>query len=158
MKTCVTCLEIKEDECFHKRKPTLLRASCKVCISKKNKLNYRETAAKALSQKKEYYANNRETIRKKQAKYYLENKVLFLVNNTKRKKNVKIAMPSWANQFYIKEIYSLARHRSEVLGYEWHVDHIIPLKGKTVCGLHVETNLQVIPAIDNMRKHNKYDD
>ena len=59
------------------------------------------------------------------------------------------ATPAWANLIRIYEIY-------ENCPRGWHVDHIIPLRGTDVCGLHVETNLQYLPAIENMRKRNKH--
>lgn len=59
-------------------------------------------------------------------------------------------IPSWANVDRIMEIYE---NRPE--GH--HVDHIIPLRGKYVSGLHVENNLQYLPAKENMRKHNTYE-
>jgi hypothetical protein len=66
------------------------------------------------------------------------------------------ATPKWANKFFIDEIYHLAKLRTKMLGSEWHVDHIVPLKSKRVCGLHVENNLRVIPATQNLEKHNSH--
>lgn len=69
------------------------------------------------------------------------------------------AAPTWANQFFIQEAYALARLRTEQKtgGHDkWHVDHIVPLRSKIVSGLHVESNLQVIPAVHNQSKGNRY--
>lgn len=65
------------------------------------------------------------------------------------------ATPKWACLWAMGEIYDLARLRTKMTGFLWHVDHIVPLKGDIVCGFHVENNLQVIPAIANMKKSNK---
>lgn len=64
------------------------------------------------------------------------------------------ATPAWANEFFIEEAYRLAKLREQVCGGKWHVDHIVPLQGRTVCGLHVEHNLQVITAVANRQKCN----
>ena len=65
------------------------------------------------------------------------------------------ATPRWANHFFIEEIYDLARRRTDCLGVKHHVDHIVPLQSKIVCGLHCEANLRVIPATTNIRKGNR---
>lgn len=57
--------------------------------------------------------------------------------------------PKWANRNAIREFYV---NKPEGC----HVDHIIPLRGKLVSGLHVESNLQYLPALENLRKHNTY--
>jgi len=56
----------------------------------------------------------------------------------------------------IEEIYHLAALRTKMFGFQWHVDHIVPLQGKTVSGLHVPKNLRVIPWLENVKKGNKY--
>lgn len=71
-----------------------------------------------------------------------------------RRAVTKKATPAWANDFFITEAYRLAKLRTKMLGYPWHVDHIVPLNSKLVCGLHVEHNLQVIPGAANIRKQN----
>ena len=57
--------------------------------------------------------------------------------------------PKWANIDKIREIY-------EECPEGYHVDHIIPLNGINVSGLHVENNLQYLLAKDNLKKSNKY--
>lgn len=72
-------------------------------------------------------------------------------NKLKRKQ----ARPSWVDIRELVEIENVCRRVSQETGITHHVDHIVPLNGKTVCGLDVPWNLQVIPAADNLRKSNK---
>jgi 5-hydroxyisourate hydrolase-like protein (transthyretin family) len=76
----------------------------------------------------------------------------------KRKTAKLFRTPSWANDDKIRLFYIEAKELTDKTGIEYHVDHIIPLQGKTVSGLHVENNLQVLPAIDNMSKGNRFSD
>lgn len=67
--------------------------------------------------------------------------------------------PAWLSEddkWMIHEAYVLAATRSKVTGVSWHVDHIVPLRGTTVSGLHVPWNLQVITGCENVRKGNRY--
>lgn len=69
--------------------------------------------------------------------------------------------PNWITQEHLIEIetfYSAAIAFRIYTGHEYHVDHMVPLQGKTVSGLHVPWNLQVILADDNLKKNNKYVD
>jgi hypothetical protein len=71
-----------------------------------------------------------------------------LLGNKKRALKLR-AMPKWADEKKIKKIY-----QNRPAGHD--VDHIVPLQGKTVCGLHWEGNLQYLPSAENQSKKNRY--
>lgn len=84
-----------------------------------------------------------------------------LVNaNTRRRQAAQLRRtPAWLTDddlWLMQQAYELARLRTIMFGFAWHVDHIYPLQGKRVSGLHVPGNLQVIPGAENCRKNNKY--
>jgi hypothetical protein len=76
--------------------------------------------------------------------------------DTARRRSDKLRRtPDWLSdddKWMIRQAYELAAIRTRLFGFSWHVDHILPLRGKRVSGLHVPTNLQVIPAEENIRK------
>lgn len=84
-----------------------------------------------------------------------------LVNAAYKKRYAakKRRTPSWltADDFWMMEqAYELAQLRNKATGLEWHVDHIVPLQGANVSGLHVPANLQVILAAENLSKGAKW--
>lgn len=119
------------------------------------------------------YARNREKSLASSKQRYLENraeriaKAVEWAKNNRCKANANIkaykmrkiqACPSWLTKdemFLISEAYELAALRTQMFGFPWHVDHIVPLRGKEVSGLHVPWNLQVIPGVENQRKSNR---
>lgn len=67
--------------------------------------------------------------------------------------------PSWLtadDNWMLEQAYELAALRTKLFGFAWHVDHIVPLQGKLVSGLHTPLNIQVIPGADNVRKGNRF--
>jgi hypothetical protein len=66
----------------------------------------------------------------------------------------KLVTPAWANKSEINKFYAEAKRLERETGIKYHVDHIVPLNSGLVCGLHVESNLQVIPAKENVLKRN----
>lgn len=77
--------------------------------------------------------------------------------NTKRGqryyKQLWLAQPPWVNPKSIRSIYREAAYMRR-LGFDVHVDHVIPLCHPYVCGLHVPSNLRIISASENMLKRN----
>ena len=80
-------------------------------------------------------------------KEYYRNKALMRATRAK-----KARFTDELTQLVVKEAHELRKLRNKLTGIEWHVDHIEPLKGKDVCGLHIWSNLQVIPKIVNLSK------
>lgn len=74
----------------------------------------------------------------------------------KRRASELRATPEWADRKAMQAVYEEAAFRKEIVGGEWHVDHIVPLRSKLVCGLHNQFNLQVLPGEENLAKSNKF--
>lgn len=132
---------------------------------KKNAINarYREGKSEQLYEYiKSYYEANpdKKAERKiRQKDWRQSNKGRVSANRRKRQAAKLQRTPEWLTEFdslKIKCLYQVAAMRTRESGYAWHVDHVIPLQGETVSGLHVPDNLQVIPAIDNFKKNNSY--
>ncbi len=81
-----------------------------------------------------------------------------VANTTARKKRVRMATPPWADKVEIASIYEESARMSAAGGAKFHVDHIVPLMGKNVSGLHVPWNLQIIPSLSNLIKGNSHEE
>ena len=121
------------------------------------------------------YQQNKNARQKQALKYYYadhekskaamrnrqkDNLPVFAANAAKRRSIKTQRTPSWLTEddhWMIKQTYEFAALRTKMFGFKWHVDHIVPLQGNFVSGLHVPWNLQVIPAVENISKHNKFE-
>lgn len=145
MKTCRLCQLEKSNELFQKN-----RAVCKSC-RKEQQTSWRSSQQSRLNQKqRDWTKKNPEKSKEIKHIWLQHNKDWSRAYFGKRHKRFRKATPTWANLDKIAEIY-----RNCPKGFE--VDHIVPITGKNVCGLHVETNLQYLPMSDNRRKGNKFE-
>ncbi len=83
-------------------------------------------------------------------------KPLVAFHAAQRKAAKLLRTPAWADKEAIRAVYALARKRTVKTGIPHHVDHVIPLQGETVSGLHVDGNLRIITATENIRKKNHW--
>lgn len=182
-KVCKDCQKDLPYGFYHKDKSakTGVRSVCKDCACLKKRLDYKENPQKVLERNSAWRSNNLDFVKayekERQKSYYSENreKILeknksYIKNNPDRhRKSMRMAAakrrgvidkscPVWLTkeqQEEIKAVYDLARDCEVTSGQKYHVDHIVPLQGNNVCGLHVPWNLQVLPADINMSKGNK---
>lgn len=82
---------------------------------------------------------------------YAKNRNRYYLNNAKRRGREKRATPTWLTDNHISIMLNFYKGRPE----GFHVDHIVPLCGKNVCGLNVPWNLQYLPKHDNLSKGNQ---
>lgn len=164
-------------KCYNNKKNIYLEKGKKYRNENKDKirirnLKYRINNKESIRRsKKIHYSKNKESIIKKAADWNKNNKkrrkeILRKSNKKNIGKNIfklakrraikKQAIPPWADMEKIKIIYAKAKWLESITGFKYHVDHVIPLQGKNVCGLHVWENLQILEASENIKKGNKY--
>lgn len=90
------------------------------------------------------------------AKRYADKHAEYISNNMRRKAILLERVMPWSNFNEINLIYKEAREKSLKDGISYHVDHILPLRGKRVSGLHVHMNLQILVGTENISKGNRW--
>lgn len=104
-----------------------------------------------------YRESNPEKVRERNRQWSEANPAKLAAYAGARRAQMTQSTPRWAESKLIEVWYALARVMSETSGGEqYQVDHIVPLKGKTVCGLHVQDNFQIITARENASKGNRF--
>lgn len=150
--SCIVCARNTVDR-YQAENRDLLRA--------RRALNYAENAEKLREKSRKYRAANPDKVKAHNDRYIQANKAKRASIQMRRKAAKLQRTPQWLTRDQFAEIDSLyeeARRLTLEKGIQYHVDHIMPLQGRLVCGLHVPWNLQVMLAKDNMKKHNRLPD
>ena len=170
-KTCTKCAEEKDISLFSKSKTHAGGYStwCKAC----HKQRRSETQSKYYAKNAEWKRKNKERVAEYGRAYrQLDDQKEKAAKRTKRwvkanpshasalwasmKSARKAATPFWADFNIINFLYATRLYMQQDTQTDWHVDHVVPIKGKRVSGLHVHFNLRVVPARFNLQKSNKF--
>lgn len=163
MKICYKCKCEKSLESFaiSKDRKDGRSSKCKECQREYSKAHFAKNKVKRKEQMKKWfkatYEERKESLFAYNKEWWKKNKGKANAKKAKRKASKQLRTPKWANTDKIQSYYNVCAFFNEVNGYiKYHVDHIVPLNGKTVSGLHVHNNLQVILAKENLSKSNNY--
>jgi 5-methylcytosine-specific restriction endonuclease McrA len=159
--------------------PRKTKGSCVECL----KVEWQQAAETRADYFKEY--NRKDEVRDKKHDWYLENreqviqtaatrpaavlreyrnawkeanKVQVRADTKARRRKHRDATPPWLTRKQkseIRQLYQIAITMTQTTGEQYVVDHIVPLRGEEVCGLHVPWNLRVITQEENLKKSNK---
>jgi hypothetical protein len=175
MKNCSKCQTVKPFEAFYASSThkSGYASWCKGCEAERSKAKNAINREQRLAKAKEWRDANkdkqikavktwRESNPERTAAMYRDwadrNRDKVNAKWMKRDASKKCRTPAWLSTddyWMIEQAYDIAAKRTHTLGIPHHVDHIVPLQGKTVSGLHVPWNLQVIPAKENRMKSNQ---
>lgn len=125
-------------------------------ISARMKDYIKENSAKISASKKDYRKKNAKSIAAYEIEYRKSNRSKIAGMHARRRAAKSGATVAWACKERINSFYLEAQRLTRETGIKHHVDHIVPLQSKLVCGLHCEANLQVITAFENISKLNRY--
>jgi hypothetical protein len=156
LKVCTACKTEKLLSEFYLRKGKP-RPECKDCSREQNKRTITKEAK--LRGQRKYRQKNREALNQKHSEYKKNNRAICNAQWMKYHASKLNATPEWLTQEHHKQIKLVYAHAKEcelLTGDKYHVDHIVPLQGENVSGLHVPWNLQVLPADINIKKSNSH--
>jgi hypothetical protein len=152
-----------------------VKGSCLECVKEDWAVDNERRKGKpkteaAVAAGRRYYEKNREAViarasarpaeekRRNRAEYKDRNVDVVRADTSVRKRRHREATPKWLTKIErlkMRDLYVQARKMTELTRERYVVDHIVPLRGEEVCGLHVPWNLRVITQDDNLKKSNK---
>jgi hypothetical protein len=150
-----------------------LRTTCSACDAKQRAANKERKAEtnraweqrnKGRVKKKNtseynavYYESNKDAIKNRSREWRVANPAVALARTRRYQTSKLQRTPPWADMSAVAEFYAEAKRLEELTGIQFHVDHIVPLRGELVSGLHVPANLQLLPAHENLSKSNSFE-
>jgi len=152
MKKCSKCEEEKELTEFgkEKNKPDGLKYSCKVCLNADRRAYHIKNIEKENNRDSSWYKENKDRAYSNCKSWRVKNKGLSNSYKARYRASKIQATPSWFDKDLVESLYVSASNG-------FHIDHIVPLQGELVCGLHVIENLQILSAEENLSKSNKFE-
>lgn len=152
---------------FHKGNGYLgVKSRCKECCKISYKQNspeykkeyYFKNIEKARDSRRRHQERNREEYRRRSKEYDKLHQAEKAAREAFRRAQKIKATPPWLTEEHKEQIKSMYKERDRLratTGIMYHVDHIMPLIHKNLCGLHVPWNLQLLPWKENLKKSNK---
>jgi hypothetical protein len=143
------------DMCTKEFLPAALHSKYRFCSSS-CKDKFGKIKAKASGRDKTWKIDPVKLKASQQRSYQNRKEYYFMKNAERRALLAKVTWEKELTDLVYKEAQKLRLLRNEKTNLEWHVDHIIPLRGDTVSGLHVWNNFAVIPKLENLKKGNRH--
>jgi len=142
------------------------RGTCKSCVKAIRQVHYSKNRQSNLDKnlkwrqsnnRTDYFAKYKKENKEKIKEYAVKTRHLNAKRKATRRDRMMERTPKWLNSGELFEIECIYKYCGALrsIGLKYEVDHIIPLAGKNASGLHVPSNLQVIPMIQNRQKSNK---
>lgn len=120
---------------------------------------YSENKEEISRKTEEWRKNNPEIVKRMKKEYRKNNPDKVAASSAEYRAKRKLACPKWLSKedkIKISEFYKIRNQLTSEIGISHHVDHIVPLQHKEVCGLHVPWNLQILTAEENISKSNSF--
>lgn len=127
-------------------------------VATQEKLWYRKNKTKKIISKNKWKKANKEKVAAQEKAWRKANLDKVIAKNAKYRAAKLKATPDWLTEKQHKKMvtfYSEAKRLEKLDSISRHVDHIVPLQGENISGLHVPWNLRVVTAGENMSKSNK---
>ena len=160
-KTCTGCNLSKPVESFYKNKARYdgFNNYCKSCDSARLKLLRLKNPEVFKASSNTWYSNNRDSVLKSRKTYAIENQdKRTALRQNRRAARIK-RTPPWAKDImrdYMKLVSKFSKALTKRTGIKQSIDHIVPLQGELVSGLHLPWNIQIISLSENSGKCNKF--